>query len=1129
VSGPLRPAARTAALVLLFFAVLAAPLARAAQTPRALQGQKSAASTPAAPRAAQSASGDDDDDGDRPPSGPAPQVLLISPRVFDIRFEGADAAGLAPYVTLDKGAPLDLRDVRDSVRALHGSGRFSRVAAYAEELPAAALPPGWTSGVRVVFVLQPIRKLLQVSFPGDEALPETALHQAANLPVNAEYQPESVPRAVESIRAAYYRIGYRNVSITPEPVETVGGVQLAFVIAEGQATRLSGVSFTGQLGLTHEQLAAAFRLEAGNVLNLTELDDGLRGVRARYRAAGYLRARVGEPQIVESGAGEGEAKGGGAAPAAGERPRARLVVPVESGPLVRFFVRGNRSFPSALLVGKLELTTDDPLDAQATQDLAARLRTFYVQHGFLFAKSSWREEHGRDGSVTIAFSVDEGPQVRVEQILFSGAEGLPESQLRERVLLELNDAISEDPAYGADMNKLAQSGFMGRIPAGKPRIAIDAETVYDPVLYARARGQITDLYKSLGYLSARVDTEKLEPIDGAPLPGPAPKSGRWPLRHARVTIPVVTGLRTTVSRLVVEGGSDDVPSKELDAAVSLHVGQPFSYLSAEEGRAALAQLFTKRGYFYCKVEDEEQFHEPAEGESGGASTVEVHYRIQPGPVVHIAYVEVTGQQRTQESLILDLVAMKPGDLLTPEGIDRAQQALLLTGLFFSATITPRNPEEAEPEKTLLVTLRERPRREVQASAGFSFADGPRVQLQWTQANLGGRNLTFSALGRVNFPYSRFLQSSCTNTLPNGTQIAAGGTPYCTQSFSVPNDPVERLIDLGLSMPRLDPLTDLLRGSVDLIHQRAVQYTYNLTKFSAQASVALNHARPLGASLTYEVGYQSLAKGVQSLEDILAGTDQRIFAQPNGSMLFGSLRPTLTLDLRDDPGIPRSGFYAQVSVDYLRSLAASSIDVNLLQLQGLAAAYLPLPLNSSMLFHLKVGNIFLLDKNSQVPGDRRFYLGGAASLRGFNQDALQPQDVRDNLRNEVLSCQKIISGLACTNSTAALQAGTASAGGNEMLSLGAELRVPVYRAFEGALFYDAGNLWVTPVDLTCFIRGNARPCSNVGASLVLRDAVGVGMRYGTPIGRIAIDLGFNLNPDSDLGEPRWGFYFNIDTL
>jgi outer membrane translocation and assembly module TamA len=67
----------------------------------------------------------------------------------------------------------------------------------------------------------------------------------------------------------------------------------------------------------------------------------------------------------------------------------------------------------------------------------------------------------------------------------------------------------------------------------------------------------------------------------------------------------------------------------------------------------------------------------------------------------------------------------------------------------------------------------------------------------------------------------------------------------------------------------------------------------------------------------------------------------------------------------------------------------------------------------------------------------------------------------------------------------------------------------------ALFYDAGNLWRTPTSIL--------------HHLVLRDAVGVGMRWLTPVGRVAIDIGVNLQPDALLGEPTWGPYFSIDPL
>src|SRR5947208_12012424 len=208
------------------------------------------------------------------------------------------------------------------------------------------------------------------------------------------------------------------------------------------------------------------------------------------------------------------------------------------------------------------------------------------------------------------------------------------------------------------------------------------------------------------------------------------------------------GEHTRVRRILVEGGGD-VSAAELDAAIVLRKDRPFSYLQAEEGRVALTQIFTRRGHLYARVEDEEDFEDTPDG----ASRVDVRYRIQPGPVVRVGYVEVIGHRRTVEGLVRDLVGLKQGDVLTPEAIDRGQQALLRTGLFFSATLTPRNPEVAEGEKTLQVQLRERPTRDFQASIGFSLADGPRASAQWTQGHLLGRGPAFAALAKPDFRHS----------------------------------------------------------------------------------------------------------------------------------------------------------------------------------------------------------------------------------------------------------------------------------------------------------------------------------------------------------------------------------------
>ncbi len=1004
-------------------------------------------------------------------------------RVGEIAFEGADPNGLRLFVSIQEGAPLDPRDVRDAVRALHGSARFSRVAAYIEPLPREYYRPGWARAVRLVFVLAPVQKLAGVRFPGRQSLPESLLHQTANLQVNAEFQDDLVPRAVDAVQAAYHRIGHRNAKITPVRIPAKDGVALELRIEEGPATRIAEVRFAGELALQRDELLAAFKLHPGDVLNLAALDDGVRGVRARYRRARRLRATVESPVIEEL-----------------SPDRARVTVPVHAGPVVRFHMRGNRAFPDAVLVAQLRLTgssasEDEPVDAQVAQEMAARLRRFYVGQGFLRARVLERQVLGRDGAAEIVFSIDEDRPARVEQIVFVGNRGVATAQLRERVLTQLREGVISDPAVGADPWAVDSTAVAGRIPEPhRPRTRAEPETVFDPVLYARALKQIEDLYKSEGYLSIRAGP-------------PRPEAIRGDQYRLRVRIPISEGEQTRVSRIVVEGGGD-VPPRELDAAIALRQGAPFSYLAAEEGRAALTQIFTRRGHLYARVEDEEVFEENAEP-GNEFSRVEVRYRIQPGPVVRVRYVEVVGQRKTQEGLVLDLVDLKPGDVLTPEVLDQGQQALLRTGIFFSATLTPRNPEVAEPEKTVQVQLRERPTKDFQATLGFSLADGPRTTVQWTQGNLFGRGLTFTAFAKADFPFLRepYTKTECSQT--------PTGAPQCVGKFEAPRDPLERVIDLGLTAPRLYPITDKLRAGIDLIHERAIRPSYELTKFSAQASVHLVKIRPLGAGLAYEVGYQSF-DSFATPADELAGVDPRIRRLPRGNIVFGSLRPTVTLDLRDDPARPRAGFFVQASGDYLRSFEASGLIVRLVKVQGQVAGYVPLPLLSSLVLSARGGRIYQLDPESQTPGDRRFYLGGATSLRGFHEDAVQPQDVIDDLRQQVRNCQATLTQNACTPQARVLQAGGASSGGEQFVALTAELRIPVAQSLEMAFFYDAGNLWATPPHR--FFK-----------TLVLRDAIGVGLRWLTPIGRLAIDLGMNLAPDPLFGEPRVGPYFAIDPL
>jgi outer membrane translocation and assembly module TamA len=108
----------------------------------------------------------------------------------------------------------------------------------------------------------------------------------------------------------------------------------------------------------------------------------------------------------------------------------------------------------------------------------------------------------------------------------------------------------------------------------------------------------------------------------------------------------------------------------------------------------------------------------------------------------------------------------------------------------------------------------------------------------------------------------------------------------------------------------------------------------------------------------------------------------------------------------------------------------------------------------------------------LPASERFFAGGDTSIRGFPLD-----------------------GVGTFGPNGTIAANGFPTGGNAVLLLSGELRVPVWHDLGAVGFVDGGNVYrrVTEMDLT-----------------VLRGAVGFGLRYRSFIGTVRVDLGFKLD-------------------
>ena len=129
-----------------------------------------------------------------------------------------------------------------------------------------------------------------------------------------------------------------------------------------------------------------------------------------------------------------------------------------------------------------------------------------------------------------------------------------------------------------------------------------------------------------------------------------------------------------------------------------------------------------------------------------------------------------------------------------------------------------------------------------------------------------------------------------------------------------------------------------------------------------------------------------------------------------------------------------------------------------------------------------------DDPTQVPFAKKYFLGGATTIRGWGRYEVSPLGG---------------SGLPI--------------GGNSMFAFSSEARLSLGKSLGAVLFVDGGNVW----------EGDWEYKFND-----LRYAVGPGLRYQTPVGPIRFDVGYQLNPIPGLlvdGEPqprRWRMHFSI---
>jgi len=664
------------------------------------------------------------------------------------------------------------------------------------------------------------------------------------------------------------------------------------------------------------------------------------------------------------------------------------------------------------------------------------------------------------GSACVNFP---GRRYAMDSITVTGNEQIDDAEITEHI------ATRESPR------------FFGLFPG----VMYDYE-VFDRYVLERDLQRIERFYRSRGFYRAHVRAGRVS------------ASGK---RKVNVEIVVEEGPPTLVGRIDIHGleglSAEMAEDAQREVTSTLDIGDRFEEEAFDVSTQDLQALFADHGHAFVRVKR-------AADVDVTRNLVSLGYWVEPGPVVQLGEIDIKGLGNLPEDQIRQTIEVEKGDLYSASELKHAERALLDLGVFSAVSIqadlaagpqpsaNPTAPAQAVP---IHVQLQASRFHSVHLGGGVQI-DSQRTDLHlvagWEDRNLFGglRNFLVEFVpGAVIYP----------TRLP-GLEAPERLLPEARLRFEFrqPNFFEGRTAGIARAQASISPvLLSSERDEADPI--------YGYRELRGALGVERSIYWKLFGTLTQNVQVNDPFTYKGPLDPAL------------GTVIVSYPELFLRLDARDDRLAPKKGVYAATTLQ----LAGLGGDARDFKLQPEARAYIPLGGRYNVAVRGSIGLLFAgnygdtiaenatlgtrnpdgtprLDgsavvRDVQLMFLRGLFAGGPGSNRGYALREIGPHGEVPFYNPGQTSEEDV--GAACpppgedqpTNCDLPL-------GGFSLWEANAELRFPLFGDLRGALFADMAD--VSPYKLD--FRFNHPHLS-----------VGLGFRYGTPIGPVRLDIGYRV--------------------
>jgi outer membrane protein insertion porin family len=725
---------------------------------------------------------------------------------------------------------------------------------------------------------------------------------------------------------------------------------------------------------------------------------------------------------------------------------------IDPGPVVVVYAQGFH-ISRGVLKKEIPVYEENALDDDLLNEGKRNLLDYLQSRGHFDATVEVQKETAPD-ALRVTYRIDPGPLHKFDLIAITGNKYFSRQMIRLRLQIQPSGRLLSHGRYSGALLKSDVAGLQA-------------------------------LYVSNGFRQAKIQTKVDDNYHGAE-------------NHIAVHIQIEEGPQTLVGAFHITG-NQKISAKAFPE-LSTAEGQPYSEQNLANDRESILSYYFNHGFSNATLDI------TTKPSAGQADREEITYTIHEGEQFFVNQVMVAGLDHTRDYVVQREIQVVAGEPLSQQDLLDTQSKLYDLGIFSQVDTAVQNPEGSDPQKNVLVQVQEAQRYTFTYGLGLEFETGlpsgassptgstgvsPRVEFDITRLNMGGRDQTLIFQSHVGRLQQRGLVSYEIPKLFNNDRFKVFYTIFYDNSLDVATFTSQRL-----------------EGKIDLRQQIGKQQP--------------NHS----TSMTYRFDFRRVK--ASNLASNFSPAEFSLFSLP---ARVGGPGFTFIRDQRDNPlestkgqyftldGFGASSYFGS-QADYGRALAQDSTYYafgrpkhkfvfarsTTIGLEQVYRGTRVLPPGACQITNLTTS----CGPITVIPLPEVFFSGGGNSHRGFGLNQAGPRDPDSGF----------------------------PVGGSALFVNSEELRLPpvslpyLGEGFGFAIFHDMGNVfsaghdmltglmrWHQPNPAQCLptnpgpINSACETYFNNSGYDFTSHAVGIGLRYKTPIGPLRFDFGYNLNPTS----------------